>query len=114
VALLYAEHYADSAGHPSPEATQKLIETYGVDTAAQILGIIRGIMVGNLHGNMIDALRNRIKRNPAPESSLWRELGIVLGVVVFVPYLAIKHLITSKTGPSVQDLAHQDADPSAA
>ncbi|MGB5597489.1 MAG: carboxymuconolactone decarboxylase family protein, partial [Thiothrix litoralis] len=70
VALLYAEHYADSAGQPSPESTQKLIEAYGTDTAAQILGIIRGIMVGNLHGNMIDALRNRISRKPAPESNL--------------------------------------------
>ena len=114
VALLYAEHYADSAGHPSPEATQKLIETYGEDTAAQILGIIRGIMVGNLHGNMIDALRNRIKRKPVPESSLWRELGIVLGVVVFVPYLAIKQLITSTSSPSIQELAKQDVGTAAA
>tara|TARA_R110002073_G_scaffold9930_2_gene49207 strand:- start:596 stop:940 length:345 start_codon:yes stop_codon:yes gene_type:complete len=114
VAQLYSEHRADSAGHPSPEATQKLIETYGMDTAAQILGITRGIMVGNLHRNMIDALRHRIKRKPTPESSLGRELGIVLGVVVFAPYLAIKQLITSKTGPSIQDLAHHGADPSAA
>ena len=107
VALLFAEHYADTAGHPSLEATQKLIETYGADTSAQILGIIRGIMVGNLHGNMIDALRNRIMRKPVPESTLGRELGIVLGVVVFVPYLAIKQLITSRTSPTIQDLAGQ-------
>ena len=107
VALLFAEHYADSAGRPSLEATQKLIETYGADTAAQILGILRGIMVGNLHGNMIDALRNRIMRKPVPESTLGRELGIVLGVVVFVPYLAIKQLITSRTSPTIQDLAGQ-------
>ena len=73
-ALLFAEHYADSAGQPSEMAVSKLTETYGVDQSAQIVAVIRVITVGNLHGNMIDALRHRLKGQMVKDSSFGGDL----------------------------------------
>jgi AhpD family alkylhydroperoxidase len=100
VALLYAEHYAESQGRPSADASQKLFDTYGESSARQILGIIRAIMVGNLYGNIIDALRVRLLGRPVPQSTLFDELTITFGIVLILPWQALKHLFASKSRPS--------------
>lgn len=89
-ALLFAEHYADSAGQPSNAAVTKLAKTYGSDQAAQIVAVIRMITVGNLHGNMIDALRHRLKGQKVHDSSLVCELGVVLGPILMLPLAGLR------------------------
>jgi len=54
VALLYAQHWAESDAAPDPEATQRLVETYGEDRSAAIEIVLRMIRVGNLLGNSVD------------------------------------------------------------
>ena len=53
-ALFFAQHYAESDGHPDPEMMQKLVETYGPEKARDILAHIRMITLGNLSGNTLD------------------------------------------------------------
>ncbi len=101
VALLYAEHYADSEGKPDEESTARFFKTYGNEKGSQLLGIIHSIMVGNLHGNMIDALKHRLKRQAAEGSTFGREIGIVFGIVLFVPEAAIRHLLTVRKHSNV-------------
>ena len=60
VALLYAQHWAESDTHADPKATEKLQETYGVEKAEAIHVMLRMIRLGNLLGNSFDYALNRI------------------------------------------------------
>jgi len=51
MALLYAQHYAETNRQPEPQMTARLIETYGARTAQHIMLAIRVISFGNLMGN---------------------------------------------------------------
>ena len=60
VALLYAQHWADSNTCPDPEAVDRLRHPYGAETAQVIDLTLRMIRVGNLSGNTWDRFINRI------------------------------------------------------
>jgi AhpD family alkylhydroperoxidase len=60
VALIYAQHWADSNANPQPESTQKLMETYGSEKAEAINLLLRMNRIGNLFGNSFDYLLYRI------------------------------------------------------
>jgi AhpD family alkylhydroperoxidase len=93
VALAFAQHYAESACHPDPAAWQRLVDYYGAEIAQDILAYSRMITFGNLYGNTFDALLSRFLGGPAAGSSLWSELGVILGVFLIVPSQMIKHSV---------------------
>ena len=92
VALIFAQHYAETMAHPNDDALQRLFETYGDEKANDILGVVRGIMVGNIHGISIDLLQSRLKGKADPDSPFWTEFSTATGIVLFIPYLGIKKL----------------------
>ena len=54
-ALLYAQHWADTGGHPDLSARRAVVEAYGEDRTRAIETAIRAIMLGNYFGNTFDA-----------------------------------------------------------
>jgi len=100
VALAFAQHYAESACRPDPAAQQRLVDYYGLETAHDISAYLRMITFGNLYGNTFDALLSRLTWKPAPASSLWAEMGILLGVFVLVPVEMIKRLFRNRSSRS--------------
>jgi AhpD family alkylhydroperoxidase len=60
IALIYAQHWADSNANPQPESTQRLVKTYGSEKAEAINVILRMNRIGNLFGNSFDYLLYRI------------------------------------------------------
>jgi AhpD family alkylhydroperoxidase len=60
LAVIYAQHWAESDAHPDPEAALKLQQTYGVEKAEAIHLVLRMIRLGNLAGNSLDFLLYRI------------------------------------------------------
>jgi len=70
MALLYAQHYAETNRQPDEEMTQKMIEFYGKKTSGHIYLFIRLINFGNLYGNTWDAVLSRFKGNPAEKSNV--------------------------------------------
>jgi len=60
LAVLYAQHWAESNTHPDPEAHQKLQEIYGSEKVEAIHLMLRMIRLGNLLGNTWDYLLYRI------------------------------------------------------
>jgi len=60
LALIYAEHWAETDANPDPEAVTKLIEAYGEEKAAAIDMVLRMIRSGNLLGNTADYLLYRL------------------------------------------------------
>jgi AhpD family alkylhydroperoxidase len=106
VALTFAQHYAETGGRPDSVAWQQLNQIYGAGVARDILAHIRMIMVGNLLGNTFDALLFRLTGRPtAPGSNLWGELGVLLGGIVVVPLLLLKHGVRHLLRPRPSDHA---------
>jgi AhpD family alkylhydroperoxidase len=60
LAVLYAQHWAESNACPDQEAVDKLKETYGSEKAEAINLMLRMIRLGNLLGNTWDYLLYRI------------------------------------------------------
>ncbi len=60
IALLYAQHWADSDARPDPEAMKRLEEAYGAEKAEMINLVLRMNRLGNLSGNALDRLLYRI------------------------------------------------------
>ena len=89
-ALIFAQHYAETGGHPDPEAWQRVVEICGPNTARDLMVWIRLISLANLWGNTFDVLMSRIGGHPVSDSNLWQELGVVLGWVVIVPTCAAR------------------------
>ncbi len=77
VGLAFAQHYAATAGHPDPASWQRLVDTYGPAMAGDILVTVRMIMLANLWGNTVDALRARITGQPLAGSRLLDEVTVV-------------------------------------
>jgi AhpD family alkylhydroperoxidase len=92
-AVLFAQHYAETEGHPDDEAWQQLVATYGDAVAREILIRIRMITIGNLMGNTLDALLSRLRGRPAQASSMTQELGVLFGSVVIVPAAWIRRAL---------------------
>lgn len=95
-ALLFAQHYAHTEGHPDPAAWTALVAAYGPDAARDILCYIRMITVGNLSGNTFDAFLSRLRGRPAPGSTPGQELGVLLGSLVIIPAELLKGVLTRR------------------
>lgn len=94
VALVFAQHYAETEGRPDPNAVQRLEETYGQETARDILAYIRMITLGNLLGNTFDAFLSRFQGKVAPGSTFLSELGVLSLAVVMPPFAVLGLVIT--------------------
>ena len=60
IAILYAQHWAETNAQPEAEAVRKLEQTYGTEKAEAIDVVLRMIRLGNLVGNSCDYLLYRI------------------------------------------------------
>ena len=60
VAVIYAQHWAESDAHPDPGAVQRLQQVYGFEKTEAIHLMLRMIRMGNLLGNSWDYLMYRI------------------------------------------------------
>jgi AhpD family alkylhydroperoxidase len=59
-ALLYAQHWADTSGHPDLSARREMIAAYGEERTVAIETAIKAIMFGNYFGNSLDSVLHRI------------------------------------------------------
>jgi AhpD family alkylhydroperoxidase len=92
-AVMFAQHYADTRGHPTRESWQRIVEIYGTSRAKGILGAIRVIMMGNAYGIAWSSFFNRLRRRADPRSSLLYEISMILGTVL-IPISIIHALIS--------------------
>ena len=90
MALLYAQHYAETNRNPDEEMTKKLFDFYDEKTAKQIILFIRMIFFGNLCGNTWDAVLSRVKGKPAENSNIIFEFVFFTLLVWFmIPIMLI-------------------------
>ncbi len=88
LALLYAQHYAETNRKPEKEMTQKLFSFYGNEVAEAIILYIKAIYFGNLSGNTFDAFLYRLKGIKAPGSNvLFEFVFFILSAPILLPTL---------------------------
>jgi AhpD family alkylhydroperoxidase len=88
LALIFAQHYAESAGQPSKEAIRRLLEHYGLEKGRDILVFCEMITLGNLLGNSISAFFSRLEGVPPEHGSFLFELTVFLfGGFLFDRYM---------------------------
>jgi AhpD family alkylhydroperoxidase len=91
-ALFFAQDYAQQQGEPAQDMVQRLVDSYGLKTARDIVTLVQAVTVANRVGNTLDALLSRCLGQPAPNSSLPSELTVLatfaLGIVPLIPLLA--------------------------
>ena len=95
VAVLFAQHYADSRGNPSQDSWQRVVDVYGVSKSLTILGATRAIMIGNIWGIAFSSFSSRLKGKPSGKTHFLYEMGIMLSIVPFLP-VAIVHALVAK------------------
>lgn len=89
LALMFAQHYADTDGNTDKQAYAKFASHYGEQKARDIMVSIRTIMIGNIYGISMDALQARIKGKKMKDSKLIHEIGILLGIFIIIPIATI-------------------------
>ena len=89
-ALLFAQHYADTEGHPDHLAVKKLNETYNEEEVKDIMSSILIMMLTNLHGNTIEAFGLRFKGKPVENSNIWQELAVTINFFKVMPIILFK------------------------
>jgi len=88
VALLYAQHYAETNRNPDKEMTKKLFDFYGEKTAKHIVLMIRMIFFGNLSGNTFDAFLSRLKGKKAKNSNVvFETLFFIINAPFMLPLI---------------------------
>lgn len=94
VGIMFAQHYADTMGHPSLESWDRLEEYYGQVAARGILAATRIIMLGNGLGIVLGSFTGRFKGKKDPNSHLLYEIVGILSLLIFIP-LAILHALAA-------------------
>ncbi len=99
VAILFAEHYAETMGSPSDKSVSRLLTYYGRQKASAVIANIRMIMVGNVYGNVLTAFWDRLRGTPIPGSNVLREVTIILSIIPFTLFLGTKRLLYTLLPP---------------
>ena len=94
IAIFFAQHYAETGGHPDRASFKRVIQVYGKTKGLGILAVIKMIMMGNAYGIAYGAFKNRLNGHAVEKSSLGKELGVLIGVIFFIPIVLIKNLRT--------------------
>lgn len=89
-AILFAQHFADSRGLPKQYAYDSIVNEYGDKSANVILSAVQIMIAGNMYGIPYSAFQSRQKGKPYKDSTLFYELGMMIGGIVLLP-LAILH-----------------------
>ncbi len=95
IAVLFAQHYADSGGNPSHDSWQRVVDVYGLSKSLIILGATRTIMIGNIWGIAFSSFLSRLKGKPTGKTNFLYEISIMLSIVPFLP-VAIVHALVAK------------------
>ncbi len=93
VALLFAQHYADTFGDYDIDDFQAVKDYYGDDVAEGILANIRMIMFGNVNGIAFGCFKERLKGKRVEGSKLRHELLNLIGAFWLIPFYMVKNLV---------------------
>lgn len=96
-AIVFAQHFADSRGYPKKYAFDSIVKEYGEPKAIIILSACQVMLAGNVYGIPYSAFSSRRKGQVFEGSSLFYELGMIIGGIIILP-IAIIHGVVRALG----------------
>ena len=97
-AIMFAQHFADSKGFPKKYAYDSIVKEYGEKQASIILSAVQIMIAGNMYGIPYSAFLSRRKGKTYKDSSLFYELGMLLGGVVILPIAMVHGMLRGLIG----------------
>lgn len=92
IAILYAEHYAETKENPSSESLDRLLAEYGKDKAMCIQSICNVITMTTTLGITFAGFRNRLLFKKS-YNKFYREITMLLSMIAIFPILYIYNSI---------------------
>ena len=99
-AILFAQHFADSRGFPKQYAFDAVVKEYGEIKANIILSATQVMISGNIYGIPYSAFQARLKGEQYKDSSLFYELGMMMGGIIVLPIALIHAILRGLIGIS--------------
>ncbi|MBL0127949.1 MAG: carboxymuconolactone decarboxylase family protein [Flavobacteriales bacterium] len=111
-AIVFAQHFADARGYPSATAYNAIVQEYGEQKAGVMLAACQVMISGNMYGIPYSAFQSRLKGKPYKDSTLFFELGLLIGGVLCLPIAVLHGLLRGLVGlPNERlDLSTTDTD----
>lgn len=97
-AIVFAQHFADARGYPTAAAYDAIVQEYGEQKAEVMVGACQVMITGNMYGIPFSAFQSRLKGKPYTDSSLFFELGMLIGGVVVMPFALLHGLLRRLVG----------------
>ena len=91
-AIMFAQHFADTTGHPKQYAYDSIVTEYGDEKAEVILAACQVMIAGNMYGIPYSAFQSRMKGRKFKDSSLFYELGMMISGILALPFVIIHGL----------------------
>lgn len=99
-AIMFAQHFADSRGFPKKDTYDAIIEEYGENRALIIMSAVQIMIAGNIYGIPFSAFQSRLKGKTYKDSSLFYELGMLIGGILILPIAIIHGILRGLIGLS--------------
>jgi AhpD family alkylhydroperoxidase len=109
-AIMFAQHFADSKGFPKKYAYDSIVKEYGEKQACIILSAVQIMIAGNMYGIPYSAFQSRLKGHKYKNSSLFYEIGMLLGGIVVLPIAIVHGILRSLIGLSNKRLDEKSTD----
>ncbi|MBK5208297.1 MAG: carboxymuconolactone decarboxylase family protein [Flavobacteriaceae bacterium] len=97
-AIMFAQHFADSKGFPKKYAYNSIVKEYGEKQAGIIFSAVQIMIAGNMYGIPYSAFQARLKGQAYKDSSLFYELGMLLGGIVLLPIAMVHGILRGLIG----------------
>lgn len=109
-AIMFAQHFADSRGHPRKYTYDAIVNEYGKKEAAIILSACQVMIAGNMYGIPYSAFLSRRNGKPYKNSSLFYETGMLLAGILCLPLAIVHGFLRALIGLSNTRLDKSTAD----
>lgn len=97
-AIMFAQHFADTRGFPKKYAYEAIVKEYGEEKAKIILSASQIMITGNIYGIPYSAFQSRLKGKVYKDSSLFYELGMLIGGIIILPIALIHGVLRAFAG----------------
>src|SRR5690554_7320128 len=84
-AIVFAQHFADATGFPKKYAYDAIVKEYSQEQTEVILSAVQIMIAGNMYGVPFSAFQARRNGQAYKDSSLFYELGMLIGGILILP-----------------------------
>ena len=103
--VVFAQHNADSRGHPDRAAYDAVVREYGLERARTVLAAAQVMLVGNMYGIPYSAFHARLRGAPYADSTIAYEVGMQVAGALVLPVALVHGLVRQAAGGPVARFA---------